>query len=275
MIAALPISARLAPRRLRVRARGRARPDRPEPAAAARRAPRVAARAPDRAAGEHGRRQPAGRRADPARADLCEARPVPGDAAGRGRRRARARPRDAAGQDGAVPAGRGRARVERAFGTPLRELVASLRSAGRRRVDRAGAPRRDRWPAGGRRPVAVKVLRPGIERRFRADLDSFTFAARNAERLVRRSAAAAAGRGGRDACAARSRSRWTCGSKPPRSPRWRRTPRTIRISACRRSTGTCTARDVLTLEWIDGNAAVRPRRARGQGLRPPGARPRA
>jgi ubiquinone biosynthesis protein len=34
---------------------------------------------------------------------------------------------------------------------------------------------------GERRPVAVKILRPGIERRFRADLASFYFAARNAE----------------------------------------------------------------------------------------------
>src|SRR5205085_1498131 len=31
--------------------------------------------------------------------------------------------------------------------------------------------------------AAVKVLRPGIERRFRADLDAFTFAARSAERF--------------------------------------------------------------------------------------------
>jgi ubiquinone biosynthesis protein len=35
----------------------------------------------------------------------------------------------------------------------------------------------------GRKPVAVKVLRPDVERRFRADLDSFFFAARNAERF--------------------------------------------------------------------------------------------
>ena len=34
---------------------------------------------------------------------------------------------------------------------------------------------------GARKPVAVKVLRPGVERRFRADLDSFFFAARTAE----------------------------------------------------------------------------------------------
>ena len=32
------------------------------------------------------------------------------------------------------------------------------------------------------RPVAVKVLRPGIDRRFRSDLDTLYFAARNAER---------------------------------------------------------------------------------------------
>jgi ubiquinone biosynthesis protein len=36
---------------------------------------------------------------------------------------------------------------------------------------------------GKRRAVAVKVLRPGIERRFRADLDAFYFAARKAEAL--------------------------------------------------------------------------------------------
>src|SRR5215216_1355575 len=36
--------------------------------------------------------------------------------------------------------------------------------------------------AQGRLPVAVKLLRPGIERRFRADLDTLDFAARHAER---------------------------------------------------------------------------------------------
>ena len=37
--------------------------------------------------------------------------------------------------------------------------------------------------AAGPRAVAVKVLRPGIERRFHADLAAFTFAARHAENL--------------------------------------------------------------------------------------------
>src|SRR4029077_17188976 len=36
---------------------------------------------------------------------------------------------------------------------------------------------------GGSKTVAVKVLRPGIERRFKSDLDAFFFAARNAEAL--------------------------------------------------------------------------------------------
>ena len=35
----------------------------------------------------------------------------------------------------------------------------------------------------GRREVAVKILRPGVERRFRSDLDSYFFAARQIERL--------------------------------------------------------------------------------------------
>src|SRR5262249_426412 len=35
----------------------------------------------------------------------------------------------------------------------------------------------------GRRAVAVKVLRPGVERRFKVDLDAFVFAARNTERM--------------------------------------------------------------------------------------------
>ena len=38
----------------------------------------------------------------------------------------------------------------------------------------------------GPKPVAVKVLRPGIEHRFAVDLDAFSFAARNAERLSAR-----------------------------------------------------------------------------------------
>src|SRR5258708_4947999 len=34
---------------------------------------------------------------------------------------------------------------------------------------------------GARKPVAVKILRPNVERRFKVDLDAFMFAARTAE----------------------------------------------------------------------------------------------
>ncbi len=36
---------------------------------------------------------------------------------------------------------------------------------------------------GDGRAVAVKVLRPGVERRFQADIESFAFVARNAEKF--------------------------------------------------------------------------------------------
>ena len=56
------------------------------------------------------------------------------------------------------------------FGPPV--AAASIAQVHRAEVDDRRRPRK---------AVAVKVLRPGIERRFRADLDAFIFAARNAE----------------------------------------------------------------------------------------------
>jgi len=72
--------------------------------------------------------------------------------------------------------------VELALGKPLRDLFVAfgqpVAAASIAQVHRAEVA------AGGtRRAVAVKVLRPGIERRFRADLASFTFVARKAEQL--------------------------------------------------------------------------------------------
>jgi len=57
------------------------------------------------------------------------------------------------------------------FGPPV--AAASIAQVHRATVTAAGAPR----------AVAVKVLRPGVERRFHADLAAFTFAARHAESL--------------------------------------------------------------------------------------------
>jgi ubiquinone biosynthesis protein len=70
--------------------------------------------------------------------------------------------------------------VESALGAPLGRLYASfgpsVAAASMAQVHRAEIE----TPA-GRRAVAVKVLRPHIERRFKVDLDAFIFAARKAE----------------------------------------------------------------------------------------------
>jgi ubiquinone biosynthesis protein len=72
------------------------------------------------------------------------------------------------------------ATVVAALGKPLNEIyvsfgppvaAASIAQVHRAEIDEDGA----------RKAVAVKVLRPGIERRFKADLDAFFYAARKAE----------------------------------------------------------------------------------------------
>jgi ubiquinone biosynthesis protein len=74
------------------------------------------------------------------------------------------------------------AAVTRALGRPLRNVFSSfgppVAAASIAQVHRATMT----TPAGAR-AVAVKILRPGVERRFRADLESFYFAARNAEAM--------------------------------------------------------------------------------------------
>ena len=117
-------------------------------------------------------------RADAARADLRQARPVPRDPARCRRPRARARSGIAAGPHGAVPAGRSRSAVAAALGKPLREIYTSFGPA----VAAASIAQVHQAPKPTGRRVAVKVLRPGIERRFKSDLDTLYFAARTAER---------------------------------------------------------------------------------------------
>src|SRR5262249_42047469 len=72
--------------------------------------------------------------------------------------------------------------IANAFDKPAGEVFASfglpVAAASIAQVHRAEAP-----SAGGSRAVAVKVLRPGIERRFKVDLDAFTLAARTAEKF--------------------------------------------------------------------------------------------
>jgi ubiquinone biosynthesis protein len=70
--------------------------------------------------------------------------------------------------------------VEKAFGQPIDQTYVtfgpSVAAASIAQVHRAEIRTAD-----GMRPVAVKVLRPGIERRFAIDQDAFAFAARHAE----------------------------------------------------------------------------------------------
>ena len=72
--------------------------------------------------------------------------------------------------------------VAAAFNKPLGEVYASfgpaVAAASIAQVHRAEVEE-----AGSRKAVAVKILRPGIERRFKSDLDAFFFAARRAESL--------------------------------------------------------------------------------------------
>ncbi|RAI35519.1 2-polyprenylphenol 6-hydroxylase [Rhodoplanes roseus] len=80
------------------------------------------------------------------------------------------------------PQDQAEAAIERSLGRPLHKMFASfgppLAAASVAQVHRAEID----TPA-GRRSVAVKVLRPGIEADLRADIQAFFFAARMAERM--------------------------------------------------------------------------------------------
>ncbi|HMF20854.1 MAG TPA: 2-polyprenylphenol 6-hydroxylase [Pseudolabrys sp.] len=81
------------------------------------------------------------------------------------------------------PQSEAEAAIEAAFEKPLAAVyvsfgpavaAASIAQVHRAEVETGG---------GASKPVAVKILRPGIERRFKSDLDAFFFAARKAETL--------------------------------------------------------------------------------------------
>ena len=81
------------------------------------------------------------------------------------------------------PQAEAEAAVAAALGKPLPEIFASfgpaVAAASIAQVHRAEIATAD-----SPKPVAVKVLRPDVERRFRVDLDAFIFAARRAESLT-------------------------------------------------------------------------------------------
>src|SRR5258706_7918676 len=80
------------------------------------------------------------------------------------------------------PLEKAQAEVEAAFGKPWNEVYAEIcppfAAASIAQVHKAAVR-----SAGGLHPVAVKILRPGIEKRFERDLESFYFAAHTAERF--------------------------------------------------------------------------------------------
>ena len=91
-------------------------------------------------------------------------------------------------QDRMPPFGRAVAiaEIERALGGPLNQFFAELSEP----VAAASVAQVHKGvirDADGEREVAVKVLRPGVDRRFRSDLSTFYFAARTIERLDPRS----------------------------------------------------------------------------------------
>jgi ubiquinone biosynthesis protein len=80
------------------------------------------------------------------------------------------------------PQAEAEAAVAAALGKPLHQVYASFGPAVAA-ASIAQVHRAEIVHEGMRRPVAVKVLRPGIERRFRSDLGAFFFAARKAEQV--------------------------------------------------------------------------------------------
>jgi ubiquinone biosynthesis protein len=80
------------------------------------------------------------------------------------------------------PQSEAEAAVAGALGAPIHDIFVSF-GAAVAAASIAQVHRAEVLEHGVRRPVAVKVLRPGIERRFKTDLADFSFAARHAERF--------------------------------------------------------------------------------------------
>jgi ubiquinone biosynthesis protein len=140
--------------------------------------------------------------------------------------------------------------VEAAFGRPLSDTfaafgpaVAAASIAQVHRAEIASDP--------GRRAVAVKVLRPGIEHRCRVDLDAFAFAARHAEALsaeARRLRLAEVIETLRRSVALEMDMRLEAAALSEMAENTKDDPG-FRVPSVDWER---TARDVLTLEWIDG-----------------------
>jgi ubiquinone biosynthesis protein len=140
--------------------------------------------------------------------------------------------------------------VATALGKPVAQCFASfggvVAAASIAQVHRAEVAAAD-----GRKPVAVKVLRPGIERRFAVDLDALTFAARQGEHMsaeARRLRLVETVATLRRSVAIEMDLRLEAAALSEMAENTKSDP-DFRVPAVDWDR---TAKDVLTLEWIDG-----------------------
>jgi ubiquinone biosynthesis protein len=152
--------------------------------------------------------------------------------------------------------------VEAALGKPLRELYASfgapVAAASIAQVHRAEV-------LADRRAVAVKVLRPGVERRFKIDIDAFIFVARHAEKMsaeARRLRLVEAVDTLKRSVAFEMDLRFEAAALSEMAENTRNDP-DFRVPSVDWDR---TARDVLTLEWIDATPLTDRARLEAKGL---------
>jgi ubiquinone biosynthesis protein len=139
--------------------------------------------------------------------------------------------------------------VADALGQPLADLFASF-GAPVAAASIAQVHRAEVVTDGARRAVAVKVLRPEVERRFKGDLDAFSFVARNAEKMsaeARRLRLIEVVETLRRSVAIEMDLRFEAAALSEMAENTRNDP-DFRVPAVDWDR---TARDVLTLEWID------------------------
>jgi ubiquinone biosynthesis protein len=169
-------------------------------------------------------------------------------------------------QDKMVPFAQAEAEraVEAALGKPLSDLFAwfggPVAAASIAQVHRAAVA-----TAHGARPVAVKVLRPGVERRFKVDLDAFTFAAHNAEKIsaeARRLRLVEVVETLRRSVAIEMDLRFEAAALSEMAENTKQDP-DFRVPAVDWDR---TARDVLTLEWIEATPLSDRTRLEAKGL---------
>jgi ubiquinone biosynthesis protein len=154
--------------------------------------------------------------------------------------------------------------VAEALGKPVNELFASFGPAVAA-ASIAQVHRAEIAGVGGRRAMAVKVLRPGVERRFKVDIDAFTFAARLAEKMspeARRLRLIEVVDTLRRSVGIEMDLRFEAAALSEMAENTKNDP-DFRVPVMDWDR---TARDVLTLEWIDGTPLSDRARLEAKGL---------